>query len=205
MESPFAGQHFVKNAAEAEDVRPDVDFLAFGLLRRHIGYGTQNCSRHGEPRGDISDSGIRIANDTFLGELGESEVEQFGLPVLGDHDVGGLQVAVHDAGGVGADQCAGDLNSILQHFAEAEPGARDKFFERFAFNEFHRDVIQAVFRTYIEDGDDIGMVERRRRLRLLDEALFAFFVAGLAGHQNLESDFAAEPGVFGAIHLTHPA
>ena len=141
MERPLAGQHFIKNAAKAEDVRPYINPFAFGLLRRHIGHGAQNRSRHRQTGGGICYRRIRIADDTFLRQLGESEVEQLGLPILRDHDVGGLQIPMHDPRRVSAYQCVGDLNSILQNFAQAEPGARNQFFQRLAFHQFHGDIV----------------------------------------------------------------
>ena len=46
-------------------------------------------------------------------------------PVLVHHDVGGLQVAVDDAGCMRAGEGVGNLNGDLQRFAEAHPLAPD--------------------------------------------------------------------------------
>ena len=53
-------------------------------------------------------------------------------------------------------------------------------------------------------GDDIGMAERRGRAGLLEEACpVAAFGAGPG--QDLDGYGAAEPGIDGSIHLSHPA
>ena len=48
-------------------------------------------------------------------QLGQSEVEQFGLPAFGDDDVGRLDVAVNDVLFVRSIQSVGELNGQGQN------------------------------------------------------------------------------------------
>ena len=48
-----AGEHLEQHASEGPDVGALVDRLASGLLRRHVGRGTQYACRHGSPRTEI--------------------------------------------------------------------------------------------------------------------------------------------------------
>ena len=55
------------------------------------------------------------------------------------------------------------------------------------------------------DGDDVGVIERARRLGLLDEALLAVRIGRLCPGQDLDGDGAIEVGVAGLVNHTHPA
>ena len=51
--------------------------------------------------------------------------------------------------------------------------------------------------------DDVRMIERRGRLRLLHEAAATALVGDAIGGQHLDGDVAAEPWIAGAIDLAH--
>ena len=55
------------------------------------------------------------------------------------------------------------------------------------------------------DRDDVGVVERRRRARLLLEALQAVRVLRERRRQHLDRDLAPEPRVLRPVDLSHPA
>ena len=60
-------------------------------------------------------------------------------------------------------------------------------------------------RADVVDRDQVRVVERPRRARFLLEAAQAIRVLGEGGGEDLDGDVAAEPRVFGAVDLTHPA
>jgi len=55
-----------------------------------------------------------------LQQLGQPEVQHFYLTLWGDHDIGRLQIPVHDAGGVRGGQGGRDLDRPAQRFVQAE-------------------------------------------------------------------------------------
>src|SRR5262245_1291660 len=55
------------------------------------------------------------------------------------------------------------------------------------------------------NGQDVWMIERRSRLRLLHEAAHTRGVFGKSNRQEFERDLAAELGVFGQINFAHSA
>ena len=155
-EGAAAGEHLVEERAEAEDVGADVDFLAFGLLGRHVGDGAQDGAFLGLRADGLR--GVVVAGGCRLGELGEAEVEDFDGAVVGDDDVGGLDVAVDDAGGVGLAQAFGDLDGDAERFVEAQALAGDEGVEGFAGDVFHHQTVGAFVLEDVVDGDDVGMV-----------------------------------------------
>jgi hypothetical protein len=55
------------------------------------------------------------------------------------------------------------------------------------------------------DGDDVWVVQRRRRACFLLEAPEPLAVTGECGGQDFDGDVAAEARIVGAIHVAHAA
>src|ERR1043166_3048260 len=90
---PRAGQHFVKQHAEREDVRAFVDAIAARLLGRSV-------RRSAVRNADFRELGAMNAGGRGRGvveQLRESEVEHFYLARRRDHHVARLNVAMNDA------------------------------------------------------------------------------------------------------------
>src|SRR6185295_15639985 len=92
-------------------------------------------------------------------------------------DVGRLQVAVDDSGGVGARQGVGDLNSIPQRIFETQSILADPLVERFAWHELHGDevggTIGQICGVDVVNVDDAGVIQGGSRFRLLHKAALA--------------------------------
>ena len=109
VERPRAGDHLVEHDAEGEDVRAVVDGAPLGLLGRHVGGGAEDHALHGQCASVVS----RLTSGPgagLLAQLGETEVEDLDVLVVGDHDVAGLEVAVDQATLVGRPERLGDLH-----------------------------------------------------------------------------------------------
>ena len=70
-----------------------VNLLAFQLLRRHVGHGSQGGTFvsqlcHIDLLGIVLRPGCPFC---------QAEIHQFYMAVVREHDVGGLQIAMHDA------------------------------------------------------------------------------------------------------------
>ena len=55
------------------------------------------------------------------------------------------------------------------------------------------------------NGENVRVIQGRRRLGFLFESTQAVLVPGKIRGQQLESDLAPQPGVFGQVDFTHPA
>ena len=91
FERALAREHFVQHAAEAEQIAARVGFLALQLLRRHVLQGADDLPL---VRERLASRGIALLETNRL--LRQSEIEQLDA-LLGDQDVGRLQIAMRDA------------------------------------------------------------------------------------------------------------
>ena len=92
------GEHLVHDHAEAVDVGPVVHLLAENLFRRHV-------LRRADHVAGLGELGVGMGGDG-----GHAEVHDLEQALVVDQDVGGLQVAVHDADLVGDGHAGGDVD-----------------------------------------------------------------------------------------------
>ena len=142
---------------------------------------------------------------TYAGfdELRQPEVQHLQHALAGDHDVGRLEVPMNNAGGVGGGERVGDLHRVFQRLAEGQAFALDELVERLAIDPFHGDEVDAIRRTNVVDGNDIGMVERRGGSGLLGEALFPFEVDHRLAGQDLDGDRTPQTRVERPVNRAH--
>jgi hypothetical protein len=138
------------------------------------------------------------------GDFGDPEIQDLGQAPFRHHDVAGLEVAMHDAGGVRGGDGVGNLDGDGQHLAQGRP-ARGEFAQRPAFDAFHGDEIDARIVTDFVDRDDVGVVQRARRLRFADQPSAAGGAFQSVGRQNLEGDHAIEARIQRLIDRPHAA
>ena len=122
VERAPARQRFEQHGAEGEHIAPRINGAALELLGRHVMERAEDLSvpRDGRRRGlDVVEHGP-VAHD-----LGEAEVEELDLrrPLPGgprDHDVAGLEIAVHDAVAMRLVERVGDLDGTRERLIEGE-------------------------------------------------------------------------------------
>ena len=77
--------------------------------------------------------------------------------------------------------------------------------QRLALQQFADDVRRAFVRADVVDGEDVGMIQRRRGAGFLLEAAKAVGIRRIRGGQDLDRDLASETRVVGEINLAHSA
>ena len=148
---------------------------------------------------------VRSARVLGLGELGQAEVEDLDEAVLRDHEVLGLQVAVHDPGAVRFREAVGGLRGDAEERSRRQGAVGQNLAQRSSLDELHRDELDAVRGADVVDRDEIRVVQRRGRARFLLEALQPLGVRREGRRENLESELPTETRVARAIDLPHPA
>ena len=76
--------------------------------------------------------------------------------------------------------------------------------ETFAIDVFHRDEVNSVRLANVVDMGNARVIEGRSRPRLVFKAPETILALGTLWRQRFQRDFAAEPGIFGQPHLSHP-
>ena len=205
-----AGQHLEQHDAEGPDVGALVDRAAARLLRAHVGRGADD---HAHLRVVSVAASARRSPSSGRAEsssgqrLGQAEVEHLDLAVGRHLDVGGLEVAVHDALLVrrferhrrsGARSASASSTGDAARAAAARRASRPPP-ARARAAASRRDVLEAV------DRRDVGMVERGQHLRLALETRQRSALAREALGQDLERHVALERRVVRPEHLAHAA
>ena len=195
----LAGEDFVSHHAQGELVRTAIDRGALHLLRRHIVRRPQNGSTAGEVAGSAG--------------FGDAEIRNAHRAVFIDHDVGRLDIAMHDAFGVGEIERGGGLAQdpknlirrdglglgILRPIKHGLYGG--------AIDELHGDEGESVFLIHVINGDDVGMRQdaggARFAKQTLAQTVALFGVIDLTEANGFDGDGAPDGGVDGLIDDAH--
>ena len=165
IERTESREHFVKEDPERELIGTVVEEPAADLLGRHV--------THRSPRAR------RIRRDRGWGRIGggpnvvlrHAEVEQLRLTHGGQHDVVGLDVAMHHAAGVGGGKGAGDGGSKREHPPDRQWTEGERLTQRLALHVLHDDEVTALGLSRGVHGDDVRVSERRGCARFAQHAL----------------------------------
>ena len=188
-EGEMARQHLKQHNTEGEDIRTGIDLASFDLLWSHICEGSHS-------------SGSARQLQRAL-QLGQSEVHHLNLVVGVQHDVVGLDVAVHDASAVCCTECFTNLNSVGDCIVDFLD--RQDLSQRSALDEFHDDeLLTAVFRDVVNDAH-VRMVQGRGGLGLLHESCPLGFVDLFLTREKFQCNETFELRVLGLVHYTHAA
>jgi hypothetical protein len=194
----LAGEQLEQDDAEAVDVGRGRDRRAEDLLGRRV-LGRQR------PAGLLRELGL--VGDALVEQLGDAEVEQAHLGVLGDEDVAGLEVAMHHQVGVRMPDRARDLQEQAQPPGQVELAALAPAVDALALHQLDREIGLAVGRQpgVVEPGD-VRMVQGGQDLALARQPLGQPGPAPVAVGQ-LQRDLAAlqHVGALGQPHGRHAA
>ena len=97
----------------------------------------------------------------------------------------------------------GDLDADVERAARRETPVLDELAERLAFDQLHRDEEVSVGGPDVVHGDDVRVIERRGRARLLLEAGAPLGVLGKSRREDLDRHLAAETGIARLVDFSH--
>ena len=104
-----------------------------------------------------------------------------------------------------AAETVGDLHSVLDGLALRHGAGIEHVAQALAFEEFGDEKRRAIVLADIEDGKNVGMVERGHRARLLLEPAQAVGILRENFRKNFQRDVAAKARIASAVHLAHAA
>ncbi len=187
------GEQLEQHAGQAVHVAPAADHVARGLLGAHVG------------RRSDDEAGPRQRLAPGLAQrLGDAEVGHHRLALV-HHHVLGLDVAVDDALRVGIPQGAGHVQRDSHRLTDREGalGVEPRP-QRFAADERHDVVEDAVGLAGIEQRKDVRVAEARRDLDLALKPLGAEG-RGQVRMEELEGDEPSVLDVAGQVDRGHAA
>ncbi len=139
----------------------------------------------------------------------QPEVQHLGQPLRRHHHVGRLQIAVHDARIVRGVQRIGHLHRVLQAVHHRQAPRLDKVRQRLAPDELHHDAFRVASnvmqRHNVVNDDDVWVVQRRGRARLLDESCPPVRRLSARPDQDFDGDKPPQRGVLRLVHRAHAA
>ena len=136
--------------------------------------------------------------------LGQPEVQQLGLVILVEHDVGRLYVAVQELVPVpGIGQRPRDLAANAQSFGLWDRAELEAYLQRQPSDIGHGEVVEALVLPSVVHGDDIRVFQPTRQVDLLQETLDKLRLGRHRLRQHFERDLAVHRQLFGHVDLPH--
>ena len=191
----LAGEDLIRDDSQRELIRLAVHRISFHLFRRHIIWR----AHHGAAVCHL----LRCdAGHTEIGDLGDG--------IVVHDDIGGLDVAVHDAFAMRViERPRGLAQQAEQRLALRRMACAEQFFQRWSVDVLHEDVRHALFFRDVVNRDDVGMREDAGRLRLAEQPVAHAAALGLVREvgqaDGLDGDYTADGGVLGLIDNAHGA
>ena len=127
------------------------------------------------------------------------------MALVVDDDVGGFDIAVHNALFVSSLQSRGDLLGDAECFRNLQRSLLDALVEAFTFDELHGDEAAAFGLIDFVDAADVWVAQCSCGLSFTIEALPGFFILQEVCCEEFQRNRAAELGVFGLVDNPHPA
>ena len=192
VERHATGETLVGHDAQRINVAATVERLRLGLLGTHV---VRRADRHSGP-GQLA----------ARRRLRDAEVGDHRVPVLIEHDVVGLDVAMDDFLLVGVGERAAHFGEDLLDLGGRQYATRrEDAGERLAPQKLHHEVNDSARFPDPVNRDDVRVFELRRRARLALEPLDEFLVERERERQHLDRDFAVELLLFRLEHDRHAA
>ena len=193
-----AGDHLEQDDPERVQVGTGVRLLAADLLGAQI----LGCSEDDARSGQVAAQAAARLGDPKVGHLHPQSAPL----VVGEQDVGRLDVPVHQTSLMGVHQHVGDLSGD----GHRQPGWKSPLFveqlaQRGAAHQLHDDVGGASVHAGVERRDHSGMGKAGGGDCLAPEALQEDTVLGQVGLQQLDGHGTAQDLIVALPDVGHPA
>src|SRR5919108_1812918 len=135
--------------------------------------------------------------------MSQTEVDELHRAIATDHDVGGLEVAMHDAGRMRGGKRIDDLPAELDRRACSQRTALQQCRQRLSFDEFGRNKGLAVAFADFVDGDDMRVIQDGAGTRLAKKTPQPLGTALSVSGQQLQRNVTTERQISREVHLAH--
>ena len=135
--------------------------------------------------------------------LGQAEVHDAGVSTFIHDDVRGLDVAMHDPLAPRVVQSLGGVLRDRERQARREPALFEELLDRLALDKVHDKIRLAFVAADRVDGNDVGMLQPRRGLRLALEALHVLFGGAFARQEDLDRHLPPQDRVARLVDNAH--
>ncbi len=201
-EGPFAErraayQRVIHRAAEAVDIGTAVDAVAVQrLLGSQIVGGAEHVLVVGQRK-----RGLLVG-----GEPGQAQIEQFHHTVGIDEQIGRLDVAMDQSGGVGVSQSLGRLPEIFGRLGVGQGAivVHDPL-QVAPLDVFHHQVVGRPLVVDVVGADNVAVVEGRCGLRLAVEPFEVRGVVHPVLREHLDGHPPLHEDMFGEVDAAHPS
>ena len=146
-----------------EDRTQTVDITGDG--RRHA------CTSLGRGIGARVTGSTALAAAVGVDQAGNTKIKQPNLSVFINHDVGGLQIGVHNQLTMGVLHGLADTHEEGQALRQRQIKGADMFVQRQPLAILHHQIGSTFMITTVEDADDGGMLQSRQDLSFLEKPL----------------------------------
>jgi hypothetical protein len=199
-EGPPSAEHLVQDGADGEEIRALIERLTPHLLGRHVADGPDDDARRRAGGAFAIDQA-----DLGRGDLGEPEVEDLEVPVAGEEEVRGLQVAMQDALVVRGGQPITQLQRERDRPLGGQRAPQQTGAQRLAGEQLAHEVGRRAGAADVVDGEHVRVAQRTDGSDLLLEAAQLLGARRVVGDDELDRDLAPDARVARAVHLTHAA
>ena len=98
-----------------------------------------------------------------LTHLCQSKIQDFGVPSIGDKDVGRFNIAVNDALGMGRIEGVCNIDANIKQTLRLQRTCENRLLQCFAVQVLHHDERASLVIADFVDGTNIGMIQSRCR------------------------------------------
>lgn len=200
LESTLAAEHFVQDAAEAKDIAAIVRGFAPYLLGRHVADGPQDLT---SVRFRHRDAIYRLSDNLRPAQLRQAEIQNFKSPVARYEDVLWLKVTMNNTLFVSCPQTLRKLDREVDGSARCHARRRNELPQRFALEELRDDVVNPPGAANVVNGNNIGMIQRGDRSRLLLKSAQSIRISRERLGQHLQRNIAQQTSVSRPVHFAH--
>ena len=191
-EGALTGGRLVSNHPQGVQVTGVRGFLAASLLGGQI---LRRAHHHASVRKSVL---IRGGGNPEIGELHNA--------IIGEQNIGRLNIAVHHPVGVHRLQCVSDLQQNRQQLLRLQAPAVGQILVKGApVNQFHHDPAHAVSFPMVEDGRQVRVRDLHSVACFHPQTLQEGGLTGEFGAQYFDGDFPMRDTVAGRPHFTHRA